>query len=100
MPLAVRPASAADAGEVARIYVASWTTGFGARMPRIEADAARAQRWRAALAAQGYAQAVLWTLAGYPLGESFYRAAGFAPTGRLRRNATQIQYGLMLRDGA
>jgi N-acetylglutamate synthase-like GNAT family acetyltransferase len=69
----------------------AWRTGVG-RALLAEAVAA--------LAVHGYADAVLWTLAAYPLGESFYRAGGFAPTGRVRQEGRQIQYGLRLRAGA
>ena len=164
MQLALRPASATDAEYVARIYVSSWNAGFGLRMPRIEADAARTERWRRtlatarlperwwvaerggecvgfagvcpsrdpvdpqlgeidtiavepaawrsgvgralleaavrALADHGYAQAILWTLADYPLGERFYRAAGFLPNGRIRREGSQRQYARALSAGS
>lgn len=80
-------------GELDTIAVdpAAWRTGVGRELL---AEAV------AALAAHGYAEAVLWTLAAYPLGESFYRAAGFTPTGRARKEGRQIQYGLRLRAGA
>jgi GNAT superfamily N-acetyltransferase len=80
-------------GELDTIAVdpAAWRTGVG-RALLAEAISA--------LAAERYAEAVLWTLAGYPLGESFYRAAGFAPTGRVRQEGRQIQYGLRLRASA
>jgi N-acetylglutamate synthase-like GNAT family acetyltransferase len=69
----------------------AWRTGVG-RALLAEAVAA--------VEAHGYAEAVLWTLAAYPLGESFYRRAGFAPTGRVRRDGRQVQYGRRLRAGA
>ena len=42
----IRKAEPADAEVVTRIYVASWNTGFGSRMPSISADDARISRWR------------------------------------------------------
>ncbi len=42
----VRDADVRDVAEIVRVYVDSWNAGFGARMPHIEADAARIERWR------------------------------------------------------
>jgi N-acetylglutamate synthase-like GNAT family acetyltransferase len=47
----IRVAGPEDAEEVVRVYVESWNRGFGPRMPRIDADAARVERWRFDLAA-------------------------------------------------
>ncbi len=47
--LSIRPAVAADADEITRIYVESWNEGFGDLMPAIVLDPARIERWRADL---------------------------------------------------
>lgn len=44
--LVIRPASPDDAEGIVRVYVDSWNTGFGTRMPFIEVDTARLERWR------------------------------------------------------
>jgi GNAT superfamily N-acetyltransferase len=44
--LLLRRANVDDAAAVVRVYVASWNAGFGSRMPVIEADPARIERWR------------------------------------------------------
>ncbi len=48
--LTVRPATPHDAETIVRIYVDSWNSGFGTLVQSIEADAARIDRWRGALA--------------------------------------------------
>ena len=44
--LLLRRANVDDAAAVVRVYVESWNAGFGLRMPVIEADPARIERWR------------------------------------------------------
>lgn len=48
------------------------------------------------LAANGYAKAVVWTLAGYPQGAGFYRATGWKLTGAVRSAGAQVCYGRQL----
>jgi N-acetylglutamate synthase-like GNAT family acetyltransferase len=48
--LNVRPAAPGDVDAIVRIYVDSWNADFVPRLPAIEADAARINRWRNALA--------------------------------------------------
>lgn len=155
----IRPAVAADAPAVARIYIDSWNVGFGALMPVREltdelvgrwerALRAPAPRqwwvaevngsvvgfagigpsrdpvapdlgeldtiavvpawWRAgvgrtlmdvalrALAAAGYREAVLWTLANYPQGQRFYEAMGWRLDGGVRDEGRQVRYRYQL----
>ena len=42
----IRQALPSDACAIVRIYVYSWSAGFGPRMATIKADAARIRRWR------------------------------------------------------
>ena len=49
-----------------------------------------------ALSADGYREAVLWTFADYPRGETFYRAMGWSRSGTLRNDGTQVLYRLLL----
>ena len=44
------------------------------------------------LSEDGYAEAVVWTLADYPQGDAFYRATGWTPNGRSRDGGRQISY--------
>jgi GNAT superfamily N-acetyltransferase len=44
------------------------------------------------LRADGYRQAVLWTLANYPQGQRFYEAAGWHLTGDTRDAGRQVRY--------
>lgn len=44
--IVIRAARSDDAAVIAKIYVDSWNAGFGVRMPRIEADHSRVERWR------------------------------------------------------
>ncbi|MEU8225836.1 GNAT family N-acetyltransferase [Kribbella sp. NPDC048915] len=46
----IRPADPADAGEIARVYVASWNQGFGELMPPAVLTAERVARWRETVA--------------------------------------------------
>lgn len=46
------------------------------------------------LAADGYHEAVLWTLAGYKRGQNFYEAMGWSPDGGVRDEGRQIRYCL------
>ena len=48
--LNIRPAAPGDVDPIVRIYVDSWNAAFVPRMPAIEADAARFNRWRNSLA--------------------------------------------------
>lgn len=49
------------------------------------------------LATDGYQSAILWTFAGYPRGDGFYRSMGWAPDGGSRAEGTQIRYRHSLR---
>ncbi len=42
----IRSAASEDAEVITRVYVDSWNAGFGTRMPAIDADPARIERWR------------------------------------------------------
>ena len=44
--LTVRMVEPFDVEAIVKIYVESWNTGFGSRMPKIEPDTARIERWR------------------------------------------------------
>lgn len=48
------------------------------------------------LSADGYAKAVVWTLARYPQGAGFYRATGWRLTGTVRSGGGQVCYGRQL----
>lgn len=76
MPLAIRSATRDDAPEVARIYVDSWTAGFGALLPPPTLDAAQIDRWAEELAAPGPAR---WWVA-----DDAGRIAGFVGVGPSR----------------
>jgi GNAT superfamily N-acetyltransferase len=41
---------------------------------------------------EGFASALLWTLADYPRGDAFYRASGWTPDGRSRDSGRQVSY--------
>lgn len=43
--LVIRPAGPDDAEVIAKVYVESWNAGFQTRMPVIEANAVRVERW-------------------------------------------------------
>ena len=153
--LAIRAARAADAVEVARIYIDSWNAGFGDLMPhrtvtqelvaRWQADLVKPERhrwwvaeldgaivgfagigpsrdpvdpqlgeldtiavepshWRSGigqrlmstaiehLIADGYREAVVWTLANYPRGQRFYAATGWSLDGGTRDQGRQVRY--------
>jgi N-acetylglutamate synthase-like GNAT family acetyltransferase len=153
--LTVRRALRADAEAVARIYVDSWSAGFGDLMGNRELDSELTGRWRVALgsppphrwwvaernraivgfagigpcrdpvdphlgeldtiavdppcwrtgvgatlmsiairalSADGYREAILWTVAGYARGAAFYEATGWTPNGARRDNGRQVSY--------
>ena len=60
-----------------------WRTGVG------RALMSQALRY---LSADGYVEAVLWTLARYPRGDGFYRATGWSPNGAVRDGGRQVCY--------
>lgn len=68
----------------------SWRTGVGAALM------SRALR---ALSADGYREAVLWTVARYARGASFYAATGWTPNGATRDDGRQVSYTHPLRPG-
>jgi GNAT superfamily N-acetyltransferase len=61
-----------------------WRTGVG------RALMARALHH---LAADGYREAIVWTLASYPRGSGFYESTGWRPSGLLRDGGRQVRYG-------
>ena len=52
-----------------------------------------------ALSSDGYREAVLWTFADYPRGDTFYRAMGWSRSGTFRNDGTQLLYRHPLRSG-
>ncbi len=72
-------------GELNTIAVdpSCWRTGIG------QALMSQALRF---LSADGYLEAVLWTLAGYPQGAGFYRATGWSPNGAVGDGGRQVCY--------
>lgn len=44
------------------------------------------------LRADGYAAAILWTLANYPQGQRFYEGLGWQASGFARHAGREIQY--------
>ena len=49
------------------------------------------------MARAGYAEAVLWTLADYPLGQDFYRRTGWSASGEARAEGRQVAFRRRLR---
>jgi GNAT superfamily N-acetyltransferase len=45
-----------------------------------------------ALARDGYREAVLWTVAGYPRGAGFYESTGWTLNGAIRDDGRQVSY--------
>jgi GNAT superfamily N-acetyltransferase len=72
-------------GELDTIAVApsSWRRGVGSLLMT---DALSSLR------SAGYDAAVLWTLAGYPRGDAFYRHHGWRPDGAVRDSGRQVCY--------
>ena len=72
-------------GELDTIAVApsSWRRGVGSLLMT---DALSSLR------NAGYDAAVLWTLAGYPRGDAFYRHHGWRPDGAVRESGRQVCY--------
>jgi ribosomal protein S18 acetylase RimI-like enzyme len=81
----------ASLGELDTIAVAPsyWRRGIG------RALLAMAMRY---LHADGYRQAVLWTLANYAQGQRFYAAAGWKLDGGLRDAGRQVRFRYDLQD--
>ena len=79
-----------ELGEVNTIAVApnSWRTGVGRALM---------SRALSCLLADGYREAVLWTMAGYPRGERFYEAMGWNLDGVSRDEGRQVCYRHRLR---
>lgn len=80
-------------GELDTIAVSPdhWRKGIGRALMVDALDGLRAAR---------FASALLWTLADYPRGDAFYRAAGWSPDGRSRDSGRQVAYRHPLRTAA
>ena len=76
-------------GELDTIAVRSehWGGGIGSRLMSVALTGMRAQ---------GYQQAILWTLRDYPLGETFYRSHGWVRNGWIRTDGDQVCYQMDL----
>ena len=157
MSVAIRPATAVDAGAVARIYVESWNAGFGellsradrvvtpdlverwrcdlaqpvphrwwvaergeeivgfagighcrdpvdSRLGELDTIAVGPPHWRTGvgtalitlamryLAADGYREAIVWTVEGYEQGITFYEAMGWRRDGGTRDGGRQVRF--------
>ena len=160
-PTTTRPATAADAGTITRIYIESWNASFGAllsqadrtvtpelterwrrdlalgvphrwwvaeraggivgfvgigpsrdpidpQLGEVDTIAVDPPHWRTGvgrmlmsialrhLAADGYREAILWTVEGYERGIAFYEAMGWARDGGTRDNGRQVRFRLDL----
>ena len=75
----------ASLGELDTIAVdpGHWRTGVG------RALMSQALRY---LSADGYREAILWTLAAYPRGAGFYESSGWSPSGAVRDAGRQVCY--------
>jgi GNAT superfamily N-acetyltransferase len=73
-----------DLGELDTIAVdpAYWRRGVGKALM---------QKALQALATT-YSEAILWTLANYPQGQTFYESTGWTPDGNTRDNGHQVSY--------
>ena len=71
-------------GELDTIAVdpAYWRKGVGAALMSTALEAL----------ATTYPEAILWTLANYPQGQSFYLSTGWTPDGNTRSNGHQVSY--------
>jgi GNAT superfamily N-acetyltransferase len=78
-------------GELDTIAVAPawWRRGIGRELMAVALDALRAN---------GYHEAVLWTLADYPRGQRFYETMGWRCDGAVRDAGRQIRYRRRLRQ--
>ncbi|MEJ2130487.1 MAG: GNAT family N-acetyltransferase, partial [Gammaproteobacteria bacterium] len=74
--IVIRAARSDDAEVIAKIYVDSWNAGFGSRMPHIEAEHERVERWRRDL---GEATPTRWWVA-----EQLGTVVGFVGIGPCR----------------
>jgi GNAT superfamily N-acetyltransferase len=75
----------AGLGELDTIAVepGQWRSGIGQRLMATAIDQ---------LIADGYREAVVWTLANYPRGQRFYMATGWRPDGGTRDHGRQVRY--------
>ncbi len=78
-----------ELGELDTIAVdpTCWCTGVGKALMTV------ALRY---LSADGYREAVLWTLADYERGQRFYEAMGWRPDGGARAEGHQVRYRRVL----
>ena len=60
-----------------------WRTGVGRRLMH------QALKF---LSADGYREAILWTLANYPRGAAFYQSMGWRPNGAVREDGRHVCY--------
>jgi N-acetylglutamate synthase-like GNAT family acetyltransferase len=76
---------AADLGELDTIAVdpRDWRTGVGRALMTVALNALRST---------GYAEAIVWTPAGYPRGHGFYEATGWLPDAGRRDGGRQVSF--------
>ena len=74
-----------ELGELDTIAVdpAHWRKSIGTALMRTALDA---------LAEAGFTEAILWTLAGYDQGQTFYNSMGWTRDGRTRDNGHQVAF--------
>jgi GNAT superfamily N-acetyltransferase len=79
-----------ELGELDTIAVdpAHWRRGIGTALMRTALDA---------LVDAGFAEAILWTLAGYHRGQTLYNSTGWTRDGRSRDNGHQVSFRHSLR---
>lgn len=80
----------AGLGELDSIAVdpVCWRSGVGRLLMTTALDGLRAD---------GYTEAILWTLADYPQGQEFYRITGWTVTDLTRSDGTQVAFRHHLR---
>lgn len=78
-----------DLGELDTIAVApsAWRHGVGRRLMESAVDALRGA---------GYGQGILWTLADYERGRTFYEATGWRSSGEVRDSQRQMAFRRVL----
>lgn len=83
---------AIDLGELDTIAVrpTHWRKGVGRALMSVAVSH---------LVADGYEEAILWTLANYERGQAFYRSTGWRPDGGSRDDGRQIRYRRSLGEG-
>ncbi|WP_430787700.1 hypothetical protein [Actinoplanes sp. G11-F43] len=89
----IRPATPADAADLAVVHVRTWQAAYAGHVPRDYLDslepAQREPGWRRWLTEFRHPAAILWVLESNARARRFYEAAGWVPDGAVKVDSSR-----------